>query len=194
MGYIINKPDRDEQGFFTVRGRDYHAWCEIYFEGIGWIPFDPTEGAIPVDEASGRGAGDDQLAWYQTPTFRMALIGALVFGLLVPVVFALRNYLTSPNSITGRTVSEIAKLHAGFYTAIEKYLGSPKRFSQTTREYVDAVGPTLGNLQPQAAELVGRFESAMFSTNYPDKSAIADLAAKVTALRTALKQSKSKRA
>jgi hypothetical protein len=25
--------------------RDFHAWVEVYFDGIGWLPFDPTGGA-----------------------------------------------------------------------------------------------------------------------------------------------------
>ena len=30
----------------TLRSRDLHAWCEVYFEGMGWITFDPTASAI----------------------------------------------------------------------------------------------------------------------------------------------------
>lgn len=29
-------------GFAYVTGKDAHAWTEIYFEGFGWVPFDPT--------------------------------------------------------------------------------------------------------------------------------------------------------
>ncbi len=29
-------------GFAYVTGKEAHAWTEIYFEGFGWIPFDPT--------------------------------------------------------------------------------------------------------------------------------------------------------
>jgi protein-glutamine gamma-glutamyltransferase len=28
--------------FLTVRQRDAHTWVEVYFEGHGWLPFDPT--------------------------------------------------------------------------------------------------------------------------------------------------------
>ncbi len=27
---------------YVVRGRHAHAWPEVYFEGIGWVPFEPT--------------------------------------------------------------------------------------------------------------------------------------------------------
>ncbi len=33
----IREPDG-----FTIRNWDAHAWVEVYFQGIGWVPFDPT--------------------------------------------------------------------------------------------------------------------------------------------------------
>lgn len=32
----------DSTGGYTVRNRDSHAWPEVYFEGIGWVEFEPT--------------------------------------------------------------------------------------------------------------------------------------------------------
>lgn len=29
-------------GFAYVTGKEAHAWTEVYFEGFGWVPFDPT--------------------------------------------------------------------------------------------------------------------------------------------------------
>ena len=42
---------------YQVSGRDAHAWPELYFEGLGWVPFEPTpsRGAVPSyarDDAS----------------------------------------------------------------------------------------------------------------------------------------------
>ncbi|MBI4927532.1 MAG: transglutaminase domain-containing protein, partial [Anaerolineae bacterium] len=31
-----------ETELYEVAGKDYHAWPEVYFEGIGWGPFEPT--------------------------------------------------------------------------------------------------------------------------------------------------------
>ncbi|MEG0144660.1 MAG: transglutaminase domain-containing protein, partial [Clostridia bacterium] len=41
-GYLV--PVRDG-GVTTVTGKNAHAWVEIYFEGAGWIPFNPTPGS-----------------------------------------------------------------------------------------------------------------------------------------------------
>jgi len=43
-------------GTYTVRNADAHSWVEVYFEGFGWIPFEPTPGfsypyAYPESEA-----------------------------------------------------------------------------------------------------------------------------------------------
>ncbi|HTZ45201.1 MAG TPA: transglutaminaseTgpA domain-containing protein [Jatrophihabitans sp.] len=40
LGYTHRPPDGN--GLFTVTTADAHAWVEVYFAGIGWIPFDPT--------------------------------------------------------------------------------------------------------------------------------------------------------
>ncbi|WP_176444641.1 transglutaminase TgpA family protein [Paenibacillus herberti] len=39
---------------YTVRNSDAHSWVEIYFEGFGWVPFEPTPGfAFPYATAAG---------------------------------------------------------------------------------------------------------------------------------------------
>ena len=37
--------DRDGNTW-TITNRNAHAWTEVYFEGFGWIPFDPTPGVV----------------------------------------------------------------------------------------------------------------------------------------------------
>lgn len=31
-------------GSYLVRGRNAHAWPEVWFDGLGWVPFEPTPG------------------------------------------------------------------------------------------------------------------------------------------------------
>jgi len=40
-GYIL-PPETDKDGVFNVTNQQAHAWVEVYFEGLGWIPFEPT--------------------------------------------------------------------------------------------------------------------------------------------------------
>ncbi|MBD0379043.1 transglutaminase TgpA family protein [Paenibacillus sedimenti] len=40
--------DPNGAGTYTVRNSDAHSWVEVYFEGYGWISFEPTSGfALP---------------------------------------------------------------------------------------------------------------------------------------------------
>ena len=46
---------------FEVDARDAHAWPELYFQGLGWVPFEPTpsRGVVPPyaqDSSSSGGA------------------------------------------------------------------------------------------------------------------------------------------
>jgi transglutaminase-like putative cysteine protease len=55
---MIGIPSRVASGFspgtregrksFVVRDYDAHSWVEVYFNGIGWVPFDPTPAAAPA--------------------------------------------------------------------------------------------------------------------------------------------------
>jgi transglutaminase-like putative cysteine protease len=33
-----------DDGTYLVQSRDAHAWVEVFFEGYGWLPFEPTPG------------------------------------------------------------------------------------------------------------------------------------------------------
>ena len=36
--------DIDDAGVYHVRGKHAHAWPEVWFDGIGWVQFEPTPG------------------------------------------------------------------------------------------------------------------------------------------------------
>ncbi len=38
-------PGSLDKGIYTVRAADAHAWPELYFEGAGWLRFEPTPGS-----------------------------------------------------------------------------------------------------------------------------------------------------
>ena len=49
-------PDEDaaKEPVFTATGDTLHAWVEVAFEGVGWVPFDPTppEDQVPSDQTT----------------------------------------------------------------------------------------------------------------------------------------------
>lgn len=42
-GESTDDVDDDNQRIFKVTSSQLHAWPEVYFEGIGWVPFEPTQ-------------------------------------------------------------------------------------------------------------------------------------------------------
>jgi transglutaminase-like putative cysteine protease len=62
VGFLPGDPRTDLEGIteFTVSSNDLHAWPELYFEGTGWIRFEPTPGrgiaaafsSAPIDNPS----------------------------------------------------------------------------------------------------------------------------------------------
>ncbi|MCL2754265.1 MAG: transglutaminase-like domain-containing protein [Oscillospiraceae bacterium] len=57
-------PARYVAGLVTVTGgglvqdlaeQDFHAWVEVYFENVGWVPFDPTGGARGTESRGNSG-------------------------------------------------------------------------------------------------------------------------------------------
>ncbi len=46
------KIDNHQQtlGFYAVQANQAHTWVEIYFDGVGWLPFDPTSPILSADE------------------------------------------------------------------------------------------------------------------------------------------------
>lgn len=61
LGYTQGSPTQervDGVQRVEVDSHDLHAWPELYFEGVGWVPFEPTPGRGTVPGYSRPGAGD----------------------------------------------------------------------------------------------------------------------------------------
>jgi transglutaminase-like putative cysteine protease len=54
-GFLPGSRDSGKSAF-TLRGPDAHAWVEVFFTGIGWVPFDPTPSQTLSIPKGGRGS------------------------------------------------------------------------------------------------------------------------------------------
>ncbi len=58
VGYTPGELGSD--GLFHVYGRNAHAWPEVWFDGIGWVAFEPTPGRGSPDSVGYTGLDPDQ--------------------------------------------------------------------------------------------------------------------------------------
>ena len=73
-------PGELTEGTFHVAGRNAHAWPEVYLDGFGWVPFEPTPGrAIPDGEAY-TGVTYDPTEGLPLPTTTTATTATTVAG------------------------------------------------------------------------------------------------------------------
>lgn len=64
-GYLVRPGD---DGTATLTGYDAHAWAEVYFRGVGWVPFDATGGAAGRGDSPSEGGQDRSGDSLETPS------------------------------------------------------------------------------------------------------------------------------
>ena len=84
-GFAPGEYDRST-GRWVVRERDAHAWAEVWFAGVGWVPFDPTA-HVPL-------AGEQDAHHDSFPmAFVLVAIGLVVLAVLVLLAVPLVRWL-----------------------------------------------------------------------------------------------------
>lgn len=58
VGFTWGEPQGDDT--YVVRGEHYHAWPEVWFPEIGWVPFEPTPGRGAPFSAAYTGVPEQQ--------------------------------------------------------------------------------------------------------------------------------------
>lgn len=66
VGFTPGEPGPD--GRYVVRGANGHAWPEVYLEGFGWVPFEPTPGRGIPDASSYTGVEEQQASFSDPST------------------------------------------------------------------------------------------------------------------------------
>ncbi len=82
-GYLLQERD-PQTGVYIVRDRDHHLWTEVYFDNLGWVPFDATENAPMIDggDPSGNSSQADPSRAHPLYRWRRLLDGLILMGTL----------------------------------------------------------------------------------------------------------------
>ena len=161
-GYVPDERDR-VTGSYVVRARDAHAWTEVWFPELGWVPFDPT---ADVPLAATDGADASWSAWL----LDHALVLALGAGLLVAIGWPLRKALARWRVRVGadrrRSRSWAADADHRL-VALGERVGRPRAAGETASSYATALG--LRYHEPGLAAVGRLIDDALFAPKSPDR-------------------------
>jgi transglutaminase-like putative cysteine protease len=198
-------------GYFEVRQSDAHAWVEVFYPGVGWVPYDPTFGvpeaapsaasrfmAGPVFAAIGRFVSTvvapPRNAAAGTAARAVADAGALVlrvWPILLGALFALGFALVAARRVRRRrgAVEAATPMEAAFLglTDTLEHAGHARAPHTTPSEYLDELGrdSMLAAEVIAAAEIVVRtFERERFALTKPTERDVAEAREACARVRT----------
>lgn len=192
---VVGLPARYATGYYPALGKlrddtlqltesEAHAWAELYFEGYGWIPFDPTEDAEGSEE---RGDATYQESFFQKAWVRTSLV-TLGLVLVVGGGWFLFKFIrrTPASADPARLAAALA--YQQFVRAIEKSTGRPKRPSQTPSEYLDMIRPQLGSHFDHVEGISHRLSYGLFGRTALSSEEVQSLRREIKELRSRLKK------
>lgn len=175
IGYLPEARLSDGNGTYAIREADYHAWCEVFFDGVGWVVFDSTAGAEAV-AGNGRGSSDADRPWYQSAwvsTAARGILGAMAVGFGLYVLRGLRPKARPPRW-------EVHRAYVGYERSLRRALGRRRHPGETIEAYATASRPVMGD---PVVSLGVRFARALYGPTEPADDEIRALRAGTKALR-----------
>jgi hypothetical protein len=163
-GYLPQEPDGNgRQIIFQINA---HSWAEVYFEGYGWVEFEPTAGfvqagALPINEqpTSIEGAVDE----FQPPPIPdKESPWLLLLWLLLPAAGALAIWSVQRRRRKWTGYDEVRRIYGQLLLGARR-LGQDIPASQTPDEFENALLVRLDELGSQ--RLASRLETAQLEPN-----------------------------
>jgi Transglutaminase-like superfamily/Domain of unknown function (DUF4129) len=201
-GFTMGETDPSQEGQYILRDKDRHAWCEIYFVGYGWVPFDATQDTASALDTQAQVTQPTQKKTFWQQLQESGKIPLILLGLGgLGVAFVLGNELRNRSSsllFKTNTLSPILERRVrtvlGYYyqaTKTTARLGVPRPPHETAREHLATVGTSLGTESQQAlSPLVRLVERAIYSPQTLTQEDENQAKIALSQLRTALKNKK----
>lgn len=190
VGYYPDENRRFQGNRFLVVEADSHAWSELYFEGYGWVVFDPTSIAEEVPGGE-RGSVTDTTPWYAKPWFKTLLDSVAVLLGGVAIFFGLRTLNTGRQARTPRT--DLDRVYLGFTRQLERAAKQRRNPGTTPDEFLDLASPHLAGVESQAREINRKLVVAMFGPGEITDQRVRELSQEVKSFSRRLAEARKKR-
>ncbi len=167
-GFVPGEWDPVTQAY-RVRERDAHAWTEVWFAGLGWVPFDPTASVPPAGSTTSGAAA----SWWWDHAVAVLLAIALVVGLASPVGRAVHRAAAAWRARSARrTRSSWSPGWVGVVVAdLERYGrrgGRPREPNETVTRFTAELADRTGD--SRFAELGEALDAVSFGADPPADS------------------------
>jgi len=192
-GFSQGEPDQEAPGAFLIRESHRHAWPEIYFEGYGWRPYDPTETTIAAGSGDRSQAGR-RASWFdRLKTFLLGPGGLITVG-GIAFLGAIAWTFGSP-SAKGKATGEerwspvalrVAAVHRRCARDLSRR-GVPRQDSETLGEHASRVRHRFGSeIGDPFARIVAVLEDVLYARRDPDPSVLGSVEEAAEAMRRAM--------
>ncbi len=183
-GYTSGTVNERRPGTYQVSAENMHAWVEIYFNGVGWISFEPTKSfSLPAAEESD--AAQNQQRQNPTPNSGGVIkTGELagVLGILIVCLGAAfmwwrkrRVKASAGGSFViarRRTPRRLILLFYRSFLRLMAKMGRPRRPNQTAREFAALQAEHFRSLAEPISSLTALFEQARYSRSSPTQAEV----------------------
>lgn len=183
-----------ERGEFIVRDANRHMWTEVFFEGVGWVAFEATEGA-PQSSIGALGA---PTTLWQRILSRVQMTLDTWWGKLVALILVVMAALFAGRRVNGRwkllfgrkgACSLLNTCFDQLCADLSRSGNPPRRPSQTLLEYTSAASATMSSSDAAfAIDLAARYNQLCFGRKHPAPGDILRFAAHVRGFRSHLRK------
>ncbi len=194
-GFSQGEPDEEDSTATVLRESHRHAWPEIWFEGYGWVAFDPTATTADLADSAAQNRGNRGNDWLAALRRFFTGPGILVLGGvagLALVFWSGRRVRTVSPGESGAAHTPTGRAVVGLYANTLMLLrrhGVLRPVSQTPRELAVWVRVHLGGDAGEAVATITRIlESVLYANQTPGESDVAVVRDALARLRSTLKK------